>query len=244
MAGPQFAERLRTAPEQDDSNPIAPPRVGRWLVLAAGVGLASTLLGSAAPPVRATTATFDLERDLPRAQVAVQRGNAPTACRWVSEDERFACLDEPWAFIGAYGAYSAGRPRRCTWIHPVASGAPTVLTFAKQAVGRTIAASIGLVDGAPSGSPVTLRVTAGADVLASLTSADSRELQQIETDVPAGVAVADVRVQVSVPDHALRMACIDVRMFGTRLAPEAVDASIGAKPAPVPPPAPATAGSR
>ena len=92
MAGPQFAERLRGAPEADESNPIAPPRLGRWLVFLAVTGATSAILAGAAPAERSTSATFDLERDLPKAEVKVDpekmKQNLDQAIRQLNDSMR------------------------------------------------------------------------------------------------------------------------------------------------------------
>ncbi|MSQ82252.1 MAG: hypothetical protein EXR77_04945 [Myxococcales bacterium] len=222
LAGPKFSEQLRTRPEVDHSIAVAPPRVGRWLALSVVVGCLSAWFAVAEPAGRASHATFDLERDLQLAQVSVVRGDRATPCTW-TDDHRFSCDAQPWAFVGPYGSHTAGKARRCIWIHPLAGGAPTELVWPKQPLGARLVASIGLVDDAGPGSPVEMTIASGATVLATLRSSDSRELDTKEAKLPPGPAIAPLRIQVRTPDHTLRMACIDVRMYGERTPTEAID---------------------
>jgi len=219
VAGPRFSDPPRLAPEPDDSLAIVAPRMGWWMALVAVVGSLSGYLASADPPSRVASATFDLERDLHLARA--QAGDRP--CRWTA-DRRFACTDEPWAFIGPYGGTTAGRSRRCTWIHPVGAGVASELHWPKVPLGAKIVASIGLVDGAGEGRPAELTVTSGQTEFARLSSQSSRELHTLESKVPPGPAVGPLTITVRASDHTLRMACIDLRLYGERLPTEAIDA--------------------
>ncbi len=220
MAGPRFSDPPRLAPEPDDSLAIVPPRLGLWMAVVLVVAPLSAYLAGAGPPGRAATATFDLERDLHLAHAKA----GEQVCRWTA-DKRFACSDEPWAFIGPYGGQTAGRSRRCTWIHPVGAGVASTLHWPKVPIGSRVVASMGLVDAAADGRPAELTVASGDTVLARLASQSARDLQTLEAKVPAGPAVAPLTLTVRASDHTLRMACIDVRFYGERLPTDAIDAS-------------------
>ncbi len=220
MAGPRFSDPPRLAPEPDDSLAIVAPRMGLWMAVVAVVGSFSTYLASAGPPGRAASAAFDLERDLHLAQA--RAGDRP--CRW-TPDKRFACTDDPWAFIGPYGGHTAGRTRRCTWIHPIGAGVASTLHWPKVPLGSKLVASIGLVDGAGEGRPAELTVASGEVVFGQVASLSARDLHSLETKVPPGPAVGPLTITVRASDHTLRMACIDVRLYGERLPAEAIDAS-------------------
>lgn len=208
-----------TAAQAQDAAGLFPPSLTAWL-LAAVVGAGAAWWFGPHHPYqpRVSAATFDLERDLPKAKVSVRQRDTAKPCIWRSGDQRFACGDEPWAFVGPYGGTTAGVARRCTWAHPVAAGSTTELRWEKAVVGRELQVQLGLVDGAPAGAPVHLKVWLGPDLLAELQTRDASDLAQLVKDIPAGESRADLRLEITTTDHTLRMACLDVRMRGDRSA--------------------------
>jgi hypothetical protein len=194
-----------------------PPSLTAWVLAALLAAAAAAWLGRpvAATP-RASNAAFDLERDLPKAAVAVENRGVTTPCAWHPADQRFRCGDDPWAFVGPYGGTTEGHARRCTWAHPIAAGSTTVLRWPGATVGAELSASLGLVDGAPDGSPVHLKILLDQDIVAELESRSSADLAQVVKSIGSGGHQADLRVELSATDHSMRMACIDVRMRGPR----------------------------
>lgn len=219
MANPpnHLADRAAAAHDLPAAPFGAVPVIGLWVVAALAALVAALWLGPgrAAPP-RAPTVTFDLERDLPKAQVSVRRDGKDQPCTWSAGDQRFRCATDYWTFVGPYGGTSAGNARRCTWAHPVAPGATTILRWPDIAMGREVQASLGLVDDAPAGAAVQLQVLTGKTSILTLQSSDARDLDQQTVPVPAGPDKAELRIELRSADHTLRMACLDVRMTDQR----------------------------
>jgi len=220
VAGPEFAHTIGRPYGAPQPEAEAPPNPLLWLVAAAAIGAMSAWLAGAAPPERASQATFDLERDLAKATVAVARPGGVEPCQWVAADHRFRCSDDIWAFVGPYGGHSAGAARRCTWAHPVGPGVATVLTWPNQTFGSQLSLAVGLVDGAGAGTPVEVQVFAAGTSIGQASSVDARELGVADLPVPPGPLQGELRIEVRTRDHSVRMACIDVRMRGERLAPQ------------------------
>ncbi len=206
-----------TAAQVQDAAGLLPPSLTAWWLVALVGAVVAWWFGPQQPyQPRVSAATFDLERDLPKAKASVRQRDAVKPCSWRSGDQRFACGDEPWAFVGPYGGITAGVARRCTWAHPVAAGATAELRWEKAAVGRELQVQLGLVDAAPAGAPVHLKVWLGADLMAELQSRDASDFAQLVKEIPVGEGRADLRLEISTTDHTLRMACLDVRMRGER----------------------------
>ncbi len=209
------------------------PTVALWLLAAIVSAVVALWTGPGAvlPPLQ-SDATFDLERDLGEASVHLERTTGTVPCPRSAADGRFRCGNDYWQFVGPYGGMSSGRPRRCTWVHPVAAGVPTVLQWKDQPLGQALLAGIGLVDDAGGGASVSMRVLAGAEELASLNSSDSRRWHAVDKPLPPGKARADLRIEILTADPNLRMACIDLHMTGHRgaLAQPAQTVPVGATP--------------
>lgn len=194
-----------------------PPSLAAWALAVVAAVVAAAVLGQpVSPQARGSNAAFDLERDLATAEVAVVRGGTSSACAWQAGDGRFRCGDEPWAFVGPYGGTSQGAAWRCTWAHPVAAGAATQLRWPAARVGRELHVRLGLVDGAPEGAPVRLKVWLNQEQIAELSARSSDELVQLDRVLSAGGDRGELRVELSASDHALRMACFDLRLRGQR----------------------------
>ncbi len=195
----------------------AAPSVALWVLVAlvAAVAALWTGPGAALPPAQ-TDAAFDLERDLGEATVVLSRPSGEVPCPRSAADGRFRCGSEYWQFVGAYAGMSGGRPRRCTWVHPIAADATTVLRWKDQTLGQTLQAGIGLVDEAGGGAAVTMRVLTGTEELVSLSSSDSRQWASADKPLPVGRAKGDVRIEIRTSNPNLRMACIDLHMVGRR----------------------------
>ncbi len=194
-----------------------PPSLTAWgLAAAAAVGAALWIGRPAANTPRVATAVFDLERDLKKAELNVEKRGVTTPCSWQASDHRFRCGEDPWAFVGPYGGTTAGVARRCTWAHPVAAGSTTRLRWPDAAVGAELSATLGLVDGAPDGPPLRLKIWLDQDLVAELETRSSADLAAIAKPLEAGAGQAELRLELSASDHALRMACVDVRMRGQR----------------------------
>ncbi|MBI5609699.1 MAG: hypothetical protein HY902_12575 [Deltaproteobacteria bacterium] len=193
------------------------PSVGLWLVvsLLAAVAALWTGPGVALPPAQ-SDATFDLERDLSEATVVLARPAGEVPCPRSAADGRFRCGSDYWQFVGAYAGISGGRPHRCTWAHPISADATTVIRWKNQSLGQTLQAGLGLVDEAGGGAAVTMRVLAGGEELASLTSSDSRTWASVDKPLPAGRSKGELRIEIRTSNPNLRMACIDLHMVGHR----------------------------
>lgn len=204
------------SPQSQDAV-FLPPSLTAWVLAALLAAAAAAWLGRpVAPAPRASNAVFDLERDLPKAAVTIENRGTTTPCVWNPADQRFRCAQDPWAFVGPYGGTTEGHAWRCTWAHPVAAGSTTVLRWPGAAVGAELSASLGLVDGAPEGSPVRLKILLDQDIVAELETRSSADLAQVVKSIASGNRQADLRVELSVTDHSMRMACVDVRMRGPR----------------------------
>ena len=228
MAGPDFSQTIGQRAVADSADPLVAPNVPLWVALAIVMWVLVTWLGGQPPPLHAGLATFDLERDLAKATVQWGSGRSRVACPWSPEQRRFTCGAEPWGFVGPYGGHTAGKHRRCTWVHPLAGGAPTVLTWPKRPLGAHLFAAIGLVDEAGAGTPLQLQVFVAGTLVLTLQSTDARQLAERELPVPPGPPDGELRLEVQSRDHTLRMGCIDVRMRGQRLATQAIDATLPA----------------
>lgn len=207
-----------TQPLPPAQDVLLPPSLPAWLLAALGALAGAAALGtpvSLAP--RQSNAVFDLERDLPKADVSVRKGATSSPCTWQAGDQRFRCGDEPWAFVGPYAGTTAGHAWRCTWAHPVAAGATTVLRWPAIALGAELSARLGLVDAAPEGPPLRLKVWIDQDLVAELETRSSADLAEV-TKATAGRGPGELRLELSASDHALRMACLDVRMRDPRTA--------------------------
>lgn len=226
MAGPDFSQNFGQRAERDDSDPAVPPNVLLWSLLAGGVTATAMWLAALQPPVRAGVATFDLERDLAKAQVHTGAASHASKCPWSAVQQRFVCGSEPWAFVGPYGGHTAGKARRCTWVHPLGGSVPVVLTWPKLVLGAHLSASVGLVDEAGGGTPLQLKVFVAGTALATVESSDARQLTEVDVAVPSGPREGELRIEAQARDHSLRMACIDVRMRGERLTAVAIDATL------------------
>lgn len=208
-----------TAAAIQDAAGLLPPSVTAWVLIGVAAAALAWWLGPSHPyQPRDTAAAFDLERDLPTAKAVVQHRDANKPCVWRAGDRRFACAEEPWAFVGPYAGTTAGVARRCTWAHPVAAGSTIELSWDNLLIGRELDASLGLVDGATGGAPLRLKIWLGQELLAELVTRDASDLAQTLKVIPAGPDRAALRLQVIATDHVLRMACLDVRMRGTRAA--------------------------
>jgi hypothetical protein len=192
-----------------------PPRVRHWL---AAAGLMSLVALWPARPEPDPPVLFDLLRDLPKATASVRQGGRDLPCPWSAADRRFVCGSDYWTFIGPYGGTSAGYARTCVWMHPTAAASPSVVQWPSQALGDRLSLQLGLVDDAPAAAVVEAQVWAGDERLASVQASDSRSLATVDLRLPAGPRRAPLRLEVRASDHALRMACVDLTMTGTRRA--------------------------
>lgn len=201
----------------------ATPRVVLWSTLAVVMAVLAFWMGPGQTPSSLPSdATFELDRDLAKAKVSVRRDGADRPCTWNSGDNRFQCGPEYWAFVGPYGGMSGGKPRRCTWAHPVAPGATTTLRWPEQAIGQSLTVSLGLVDEAGPGAVVSMRVLVGTEQLAELATSDSRDADAQVLQLPGGVPKGELRIELRTPDNTLRMACVDLKMAGQRSAAEPI----------------------
>jgi len=203
------------------SQPARTPAIGLLallLALHAAVTWGLTLLPATVPP-RANADVFRLDDQLARAEVSVRSGGTTRACAWHSGDKRFTCSQDPWSFVGPYAGQTDGRALRCTWMHPQAGGAVTVLRWPDVQLGDRVRGRLALLDDVGPGADVHLRVFADDHPLLDATTAESRAVAEFEAQVPPGKPRAPLRVELSTADHAWRLACAELVMTGRRAPP-------------------------
>lgn len=202
----------------------APMPLGLYaLLVLLYAGVTGTLaLASPTTTARAQNVeTFEMRDRLSGAQAYIRTAGTTRACTWHSGDQRFTCADDPWAFIGPYAGQTDGRALRCTWMHPQAGGATTILRWNDIAMGERISGRLALMDDVGPGADVHLRVFVDESPVVDAVTPESRAAAQFDSELPPGGTRGNLRVELTAADHAWRLACAELVMTGQRRAPTA-----------------------
>lgn len=196
-------------------------RLPSWLLVAVlgTYAVASMALTGTAGPTRPAAAdnAFRLSDRLPSALVTVRTAGTPERpCKWHPGDRLFTCSDEGYAFVGPYAGFAAGRPLRCTWMHPLAGGSTTILRWPDVAFGDRVSGRVALLDDVGPGAEVRMQIVAAGQPIASVGAVESRQIGQFDDAIAAGPPRGELRLELSASDHAWRLACVELLMTGRR----------------------------
>jgi hypothetical protein len=157
------------------------------------------------PELRASG--FVLDQTLATAKVSIRRNGAETPCTWRAADKRWQCAPDSYAFVGPYAGIAAGKSLTGLWIHPL-PGATTVLRTKVPARGL-LTAPLGLVDDAPPGTPLQVQLFLADKPIGTLRVTDGLQTDTEALQMAVGKQ-AELRVEVSAPDHAWRLGVLDL----------------------------------
>ena len=182
--------------------PIAAPAVLLTLaaVLAGWLLQSHTPLADTTPP-----AQFVLQEAARTAKISVRKGGQETPCPYDASSRRWQCGKDSFAFVGPYAGFAAGEPLTGWWVHPM-PGATTVARFSAPCNG-VLHATLGLVDDAPAGARLQAQINAGDQSVGIVGVSGPLQNGTLEAVLDQGKSCA-LRVEVSAPDHAWRMAVL------------------------------------